>query len=374
MRIGWIVVLIALLGAGANAQGLTLLYDQPGPPIDRLLARSAGALTARRVQPAAYAAAIRAEPQALFIVGTAAALAALAGLADLSALWTDTAPPPGDAATRALFSLQGRAVALPVSTAPWVVFVNRKILADNGIPRPPTSWSALLDACTKLKEGGDRALMGTLQDGWRATVWFAELLVRTDPDAYRGLLDGSRDYDGPEVQRVMQIWYDMHVRGCFADPRSTDEPGDFARGRAAMMLATESTLPAIRAAGLAAADALGVFVFPTILPMDSQPLIIDAIGLAAPAALAARGDLAPIAAALFTPPPTDEPLHAALAALAAGPRVRRLPRFWDAAPPPVRDVAATELARFMLDPGPIAARRAMSAMQAANRAYRAAPP
>ena len=53
-----------------------------------------------------------------------------------------------------------------------------------------------MKAADKLKAAGVTPFEATVQEGWRGFIWFEELMIRTDPEAYKGLHDGSVPYDG----------------------------------------------------------------------------------------------------------------------------------------------------------------------------------
>ena len=138
-------------------------------------------------------------------------------------------------ATQDLFKVDGKTYAVPLSVSRWVVLYNKKMFADSGLAEPKT-WDDLMAAADKLKAAGITPFEATVQEGWRGFIWFEELMIRTNPDAYMGLHDGSVPYDGPAVQKAFQLWSDMYAKGYFTDPRSNEEAQDFARGKAAMYL------------------------------------------------------------------------------------------------------------------------------------------
>ena len=129
--------------------------------------------------------------------------------------------------TQDLFKLDGKTYAVPLSVARWVVLYNKKMFADNGLSEPKT-WDDLMAAAAKLKAAGVTPFDATVQEGWRGFIWFEELMIRTDPQAYKGLHDGTVPYDGAAVQKAFQLWSDLYAKGYFTDPRSNEEAQDFA--------------------------------------------------------------------------------------------------------------------------------------------------
>ncbi len=137
--------------------------------------------------------------------------------------------------TAAPFKVDGKLYAVPLHINGWVVLYNTKMFKDAGIEEPKT-WDELIAAADKLKAAGITPFVATTQDGWRGFIWFEEIMIRTNPQAYLGLHDGTVPYDGPEVRKVFEIWADMYAKGYFSDPRSNEEVQDFARGKGAMNL------------------------------------------------------------------------------------------------------------------------------------------
>ena len=133
-----------------------------------------------------------------------------------------------------------------------------------------------MKAADKLKAAGITPFEATVQEGWRGFIWFEELMIRTDPEAYKGLHDGSVPYDGPAVQKAFQLWSDMYAKGYFTDPRSNEEAQDFARGKAAMYLIGEWAEGIVETAGLKADSGFGAFIMPNVDPTLPSSVIVEA--------------------------------------------------------------------------------------------------
>ena len=178
-------------------------------------------------------------------------------------------------ATQDLFKVDGKTYAVPLSVSRWVVLYNKKMFADNGLAEPKT-WDDLMKAAEKLKSAGITPFEATVQEGWRGFIWFEELMIRTDPKAYKGLHDGSVPYDSAAVQKAFQLWSDMYAKGYFTDPRSNEEAQDFARGKAAMYLIGEWAEGIVENAGLKADSGFGAFIMPNVDPNLPPSVIVEA--------------------------------------------------------------------------------------------------
>ena len=80
-------------------------------------------------------------------------------------------------------------------------------------------------------------------------IWFSQLVLGTNPDAFVGLTAGKTPYDGPEVQNAFKVWGDMYAKGYFTDPREQDDQKFFANGTAAMFLDRRLALGLVRRRG-----------------------------------------------------------------------------------------------------------------------------
>jgi multiple sugar transport system substrate-binding protein len=172
-------------------------------------------------------------------------------IADLSAAW-DKAIANGDfsEAEKALVSVDGVPYALPLNLARWPVLYRKDAFEKAGIAAPPQTWEEMLDAAEKLKAAGYTPFNAPNVGGWMGLIWFSELMIRTDPDAFVGLTDGSVPYNGPEVHRAFEIWVDFYERGYFTDPREQDDSRFFVNGDAAMWLIGEWAAGVVETKGL----------------------------------------------------------------------------------------------------------------------------
>lgn len=291
-----------------------------------------------------------------------------------------------DATTRDLFKVDGKTYAVPLSVSRWVVLYNKKMFADNGISEPKT-WDDLMAATDKLKAAGITPFDATVQEGWRGFIWFEELMIRTDPAAYKGLHDGSVPYDGPAVQKAFQLWADLYAKGYFTDPRSNEEAQDFARGKAAMYLTGEWAEGIVETAGLKADSGFGAFIMPNVdskLPssiiVEAGPVVVSTAGKEKKDVMTAVNFWASTDGAnawakasgnfmgnvkADAPNPTVAKISADMAAS----KSLVLERWWEAVPPDLQGELVAELNGFLLNPTMDNAKQIMGRMQALNADY-----
>ncbi len=287
---------------------------------------------------------------------------------------------------RDLFSVDGTAYALPMLLARWIVFYNKEMFDANGLSEP-TSWAELEQAAATLKEAGITPFQATVQDGWRGFIWFSEIMIRTNPDAYIGLHDGSVPYDGPEVQAVFDIWVDWYEKGYFTDPRSNEEAEDFARGDAAMYLMGEWATGTLIQNGMSIGESLGVFIMPNAnddlepqVIVEGSPILISNDAFADAEKRAAfeywvsvegsnlwaevqslyNGNLQAAAPNGIIQEVTQD--------MSEGGHVARN-RWWEAVPSDLQGDLVAELSAFMLEPTAEKAQEVMANMQAFNASY-----
>jgi len=312
-------------------------------------------------------------------------LAASGGIAPVDEIWdkaiADGQFPEG---LRALFSVDGKAYALPVNVARWVVLYNKDTFAKNGLSEPKT-WEEFEAAMATLKAAGITPINATVQDGWRGFIWFQELMLRTNPDAYNALHSGELAYDSPEVKAAFDIWTDWASKGYFSDPRSTTEAPDFAGGNAAMYLMGEWVIGGLKEAGMDVDNNLGVFLMPNRDPAMASTLIVEG----GPLVLSAKATEADRAAFeywatekaantwaksmqlfngnLNVAPPN--PVFGEVTADMSEKDTVAYQRWWEAVPTEIRGDLVAELSSFVLNPTADQAAQAMANMQALNADY-----
>lgn len=119
------------------------------------------------------------------------------------------------------------------------LWVNKKILADNGL-QEPTTFDDLVAIAKKLKSKG----IVTISDGanqssfsvWSFLVWLDRFGFE---DKIDGILDGSQKYDNADFVRMYQHIADLRDAGAFATNVSTQTyqqaVDQYLNGKAAML-------------------------------------------------------------------------------------------------------------------------------------------
>lgn len=201
-------------------------------------------------------------------------------LVDISDVW-DEAIARGEypADLKGVFSWDGVAYGLPKLVNYWGVFYNKAVFAEYGLEVPQT-WDELVSVCETLTENGVYCFGQHISDrSWASFIWFQEILVRTDPALYTGVLDGSIAYDDPRVVEAVGVWADFLERG-FISPSSllnTDNAvPEFVNGTYAMQLIGDWSGGGLNDAGLSGETDYGFFVMPGMTPEGSRALIVEA--------------------------------------------------------------------------------------------------
>lgn len=392
------VALAALLAAPAMAQEVQLFHDK-GFWSNQMQAVGAASEAATGVKivetPYANAEQYKAFVQAAIASGetpnmftwwtgsTFADLVSTGQIAPLTDVWAAmTASGEYQPAAADLFTVDGVPYGIPMVLARWVVLYDKQAFADVGAEEPKT-WEELMAVAGKLKAAGKTPFLATTQEGWRGFIWFQELMLRTNPQAYLGLHDGTVAYDSEPVRKVFELWSKMYADGWFSDPRSNEEVNDFVRGNGAMYLIGEWSVGLVETAGFPA-DRLGVFVMPNAADVpepsvivEGGPIVVSTKGAADEATMKALTFWASVEGAnawgaasgnyvgndKANPP---NPIVAEVNADLAASKAKSYLRWWEAVPPELQGEMVAELNRFMLDPTMATAEDVMATMQALN--------
>lgn len=284
-----------------------------------------------------------------------------------------------------LFKVDGVPYGVPMVMARWVALYDKRVFKELGLDEP-TTWDELMSDAEAIKASGKTPFLATTQEGWRGFIWFQELMLRTNPEAYNGLSDGSVAYDSEPVRAAFQMWADMAAKGYFSDPRSTEEVNDFVRGNGAIYLIGEWAVGLVTAAGFPAED-LGVFIMPNAAGVEKPaviveggPIVVSTAGAADEATMKALrcwvsndganawgkasgnyigNDAADAPNAIVAEVNAD---------IAAGGHAAYL-RWWEAVPPALQGEIVAEFNRFLLDPTMETADSVMANVQALNAEY-----
>jgi len=165
--------------------------------------------------------------------------------------------------------------AIPRENQFYIGFYNKKIFADNGITKIPSSWSELSAVSAKLAKAGIRPIVDGAQGGSAQIEPLFEFsyLATAHPIAdWTKLLNGKLAFDNPILRQQVTSWADLYKKG-YINKDAYNYPNteqDFTDGKAAMFLGTGSwELPAI---AKIMGDNLGVMV-PPFSPTGKKMLI-----------------------------------------------------------------------------------------------------
>jgi multiple sugar transport system substrate-binding protein len=312
-------------------------------------------------------------------------------LAPLDDLWAaKIAAGEYDAASAEPFKVEGHIYGMPTGLNRWIVLYNKALFQKAGIDKPPATWDELMAACEKLKAAGITPFNATIQEGWRGFVWFEELMIRTDPEAYVALNQGKIKYTDEPVRNAFKIWTDLYAKGYFTDPASQEEQLDFARGKAAMYLAGDWAIGLVEKGGLKAGQDFDAFIMPNVNPstpkvviVEAAPILITKAGMEKPeikkfidwymsaAAMNAWAETPGLYAG-NKKAKSPNPIVEKIAKLAADESYRPMVRYWEASPSEIVLPAVEEFNRFMTNPSQGAAETAMKNIDAIASPYWAA--
>lgn len=309
-------------------------------------------------------------------------------IAPLDDLWAKkVAAGEYDASSAEPFKVDGKIYGMPTGLNRWVVFYNKALFTKAGIDKVPASWDELMAAAEKLKAAGITPFNASIQEGWRGFIWFEELLIRTDPDAYVALNEGKLKYTDEPVKKVFQIWNDLYAKGYFTDPASQEEQLDFARGKAGMYLAGDWAIGLIEAGGVKAGQDFDAFIMPNVDPAVPNVVIVEAAPLLITKAGAENADVMKFAEWYMSEPAMNSwatvpglyagnkkakspnPIVEQIAKAASDGNYRSMVRYWEASPSEIVLPAVEEFNRFMTNPSAEAAETAMNNIEAIASQY-----
>lgn len=292
-----------------------------------------------------------------------------------------------DESLRDFYTIDGKAYGVPLHLSRWVAIYNKAQFEEAGIEGEPQTWDELLAAAEALKAAGFTPFHATTQEGWRGFIWFQEIMIRTDPEAYAGLHDGSVAYDSEPVRNAFEIWSDWYEKGYFTDPRSNEEVNDFARGEGAIYLMGDWAVGLIEDAGMTPGEDFSAFIMPNkdeSLPnsaiLEGSPIVLSVAGKENPDAVNALKFFVSVDGANAWAEASGNALgnNNAKAPNSVVEKINgdvaesdtvAIERWWEAVPAELQGELVAELNRFMLDPTMETAEEVMSNMQALNEDY-----
>ncbi len=103
-----------------------------------------------------------------------------------------------------ILSYKGEIWSVPVNIhRSNVLWYNKKVFADNGL-KPPTTFDEFFAVADKLKAAGVTPLALGDNGIWTANHLMESVLLGSmGPEKYKGLWDGSTDWNGPEVKSAL---------------------------------------------------------------------------------------------------------------------------------------------------------------------------
>lgn len=104
-------------------------------------------------------------------------------------------------------SFEGKPYSVPVNIhRSNVLWYRPSKLAEVGVEEPPKTWDEFFEVAEKLKEAGIPALaVAENEPNFSGHVFENVLNATMDPDAYRGLFDGSVGWDDERVTQALEI-------------------------------------------------------------------------------------------------------------------------------------------------------------------------
>lgn len=185
------------------------------------------------------------------------------------------------------FTADGKIFGVPYQGLLTGLWVNKKILADNGLQEPKT-FDDLVNVAKTLKSKG----IVTISDGanqssfsvWSFLVWLDRFGFE---DKIKGILDGSGKYDNPDFVRMYEHIAELRDAGAFASNVSTQTyqqaVDQYLKGKAAMLDAGVWAASAIQDSSVGADTVFwngatfadGVVDQNIVMNVASAPLVVD---------------------------------------------------------------------------------------------------
>jgi ABC-type glycerol-3-phosphate transport system substrate-binding protein len=159
----------------------------------------------------------------------------------------------------------------------WTIMYNKNVFQRFNLEEPET-WDEFMAICETLKKGGVTPIATTAEGRWYSMAWFEEVLIRTDPDVYEGVLEREIPYSDPRVKKAMGYWKDMIDKEYFpADvtPGFAEVIKQFAAGDIAMYLIGDWAVGNFQAAGMEIGKDVDFFICPNIDPKAGKVIVFE---------------------------------------------------------------------------------------------------
>ena len=102
-------------------------------------------------------------------------------------------------------TFNGKQYAVPYHYSHWGIIYNKHVFEELGLSVPAT-WAQFLNVCEKIKASGRTPIAMTLEGRWQALIWWTEILIKTDPELYLGIVNGKTQFADPKIIKALQPW------------------------------------------------------------------------------------------------------------------------------------------------------------------------
>jgi multiple sugar transport system substrate-binding protein len=127
-------------------------------------------------------------------------------LADVSDIWAKYFKDGTWAKSAAAeVTFNGKQYAVPYHYSHWGIIYNKHVFEELGLSVPKT-WADFLNVCEKIKASGRTPIAMTLEGRWQALIWWTEILIKTDPELYLGIVNGKTQFADPKIIKALQPW------------------------------------------------------------------------------------------------------------------------------------------------------------------------
>lgn len=175
--------------------------------------------------------------------------------------------------------------AVPLYGLAYGLFYNKKRFAEAGIGRPPATWAELLDNAKTLTDPGT-GRWGLAIEGAQYTenAHFAFVFGRQHGAQ---LFDGGAPrFDSPQMVAAVRQYVDLIARNRVVNPSNAEYAhdtqlyGDFASGRAAMLMIQGGAVAGLRSVGMSEQDyGVAPIPVPDPLPSGGRPVNSHVAGI-----------------------------------------------------------------------------------------------
>ncbi|MWC27384.1 extracellular solute-binding protein [Paenibacillus sp. MMS18-CY102] len=166
------------------------------------------------------------------------------------------------------YSFDNNVYALPDGNNVAVVFYNKKLFADAGITKTPTTFEELLADVKTLKDKKITPMVIGEKDTWTGSFLFMNTLLRTNggPGFLKDVVDGKKTFNDPGFESAVANFEKLVQAGAFQDGATSMDynAGEnlFKTGKSAMYFMGTWATGAIDASEVG--PDVGVFQFPTV--------------------------------------------------------------------------------------------------------------